>query len=95
MLDGKTTNVILGNAFGATEGFIVDTHVERLAQRFGWTHHKDAIKIEQVLMRMIPQQEWLNVAHRMIAHGRTICIARKPLCSHCPLAKLCPSAQSL
>ena len=91
----KTANVIMGNAFGTTEGFIVDTHVERLAQRFGWTHQKDAIKIEQELMRMIPQQEWLNLAHRMIYHGRATCTARKPSCFHCPLAKLCPSANTL
>jgi endonuclease-3 len=91
----KTANVLLGNAFGTVEGFIVDTHVERLAQRFGWTHQKDAVKIEQELMQLVPRQEWLNLAHRMISHGRTICIARKPLCSHCPLAKLCPSANSL
>lgn len=90
----KTANVILGNAFGTTEGFLVDTHVERLAQRFGWTHHKDAVKIEQELMRLITRQEWLNLAHRMIYHGRATCTARKPFCSHCPLAKLCPSANT-
>jgi endonuclease III len=88
----KTANVILGNAFGTTEGFIVDTHVERLAHRFGWTQQKDAVKIEQELMRLIPQQEWLHVAHRMIYHGRATCTARKPLCFQCPLAQLCPSA---
>ncbi|HEX3641022.1 MAG TPA: endonuclease III [Ktedonobacteraceae bacterium] len=91
----KTANVILGNAFGTTEGFIVDTHVERLAQRFGWTQQKDAVKIEQELMRLIPQQEWLDLAHRMIYHGRATCTARKPLCSQCTLATLCPSANTI
>ncbi|HEY4033842.1 MAG TPA: endonuclease III [Ktedonobacteraceae bacterium] len=90
----KTANVILGNAFGTIEGFIVDTHVERLAQRFGWAHQKDAVKIEQDLMRLIPRQEWLDLAHRMIYHGRVTCTARKPSCSQCPLAKLCPSANT-
>src|SRR5947209_7803765 len=61
----KTANVILGNAFGAMEGFIVDTHIERLAQRFGWSHQKDAVNIEQDLMRLLPRQEWLDLAHRM------------------------------
>src|SRR5260370_27188201 len=66
----KTANVILGNAFGITEGFIVDTHVQRLAPSFCWTHHKDAVNIEQEPMRMIPRPERLYLAHRMIAHGR-------------------------
>ena len=89
----KTSNVILGNAFGIAEGFIVDTHVGRLARRFGWTQHEDAVKAEQDLMRLIPPQEWLNVAHRMILHGRQICVARKPLCKSCVLAEVCPSAE--
>lgn len=89
----KTANVILGNAFGISEGFIVDTHVGRLARRFGWTEQEDAVKVEQVLMRLIPPQEWLNVAHRMILHGRLVCTARKPACKSCVLADVCPSAE--
>lgn len=88
----KTANVILGNAFGVSEGFIVDTHVERLAQRFGWTQQSDAVKIEQELMRFVPRQDWLNLAHAMILHGRNTCTARKPACERCPLAICCPSA---
>jgi endonuclease-3 len=88
----KTANVILGNAFGISEGFIVDTHVGRLARRFGWTQHDDAVRAEQDLMRLISHEEWLDVAHRMIYHGRAICNARKPLCSQCTLVHFCPSA---
>ena len=88
----KTANVILGNAFGVVEGFIVDTHVERLAGRFGWSQQRDAVKIEQDLMRFVPRQDWLNLAHCMILHGRATCTARKPACTNCPLAVCCPSA---
>jgi endonuclease-3 len=88
----KTANVILGNAFGISEGFIVDTHVGRLARRFGWTQHEDAVRAEKDLMGLVPRAEWLDVAHRMIYHGRAVCNARKPLCSQCTLVQLCPSA---
>src|SRR5579885_701846 len=88
----KTANVVLGNAFGISEGFIVDTHVTRLAARLGWTAQEDAVKIEQDLMKLVPSQEWLNLAHRLILHGRAICTARKPACDRCPLASFCPSA---
>lgn len=90
----KTANVILGNAFDIVEGFIVDTHVERLAGRFGWTQQRDANKIEQELMRFVPRQDWLKLAHSMILHGRYTCTARKPACADCPLAICCPSATS-
>jgi len=88
----KTANVVLGNAFGISEGFIVDTHVARLAARLGWTVQEDAVKIEQDLMKLVPSQEWLSLAHRLILHGRAICTARKPACDRCPLAGCCPSA---
>src|SRR6266478_7448351 len=88
----KTANVVLGNAFGIVEGFTVDTHVTRLARRFGWTKHEDATKIEQDLMRIIPEKDWFDLSHLMIYHGRAICVARKPLCGQCSLAELCPSA---
>jgi endonuclease-3 len=88
----KTASVILGNAFGISEGFIVDTHVGRLVRRFGWTQQKDAVKVEQDLMQLVPSQEWLSLAHRIILHGRTICTARNPLCARCALLELCPSA---
>lgn len=88
----KTANVVLGNAFGISEGFIVDTHVGRLVRRFGWTREEDAAKVEQELIQLIPTQEWLHLAHRIILHGRAICTARKPFCARCPLMELCPSA---
>ena len=88
----KTANVVLGNAFGIVEGFVVDTHITRLSQRFGWTKNTDPVKIEQDLMRIIPQKDWLDLSHLMIFHGRAICIARRPLCEQCTLAPVCPSA---
>jgi endonuclease III len=88
----KTANVVLGNAFGIVEGIVVDTHVGRLARRLGWTTNKDPVKVEQDLMHIIPRQDWLNLSHRLIYHGRAICIARKPLCAQCALVHLCPSA---
>lgn len=88
----KTANVVLGNAFGIVEGFVVDTHVGRLARRFGWTTNEDPDKVEQDLMRLVPRKDWLHLAHLMILHGRAICLARTPLCERCTLAKLCPSA---
>jgi endonuclease III len=88
----KTANVVLGNAFGIIVGFVVDTHIGRLARRFGWTTNEDPVKVEQDLMRLIPQQDWLDLSHLMIYHGRAVCLARKPLCEKCTLAKLCPSA---
>lgn len=88
----KTANVVLGYAFGIVVGIVVDTHVGRLSRRLGWTHNEDPVKVEQDLMRIIPQRDWLDISHLLIFHGRTICDARKPLCEQCTLAALCPSA---
>ena len=88
----KTANVVLGNAFEIVEGFTVDTHNIRLSRRFGWTTHENAVRIEQDLMRIIPQEDWFDLSHLLIYHGRAICIARKPLCGQCTLTALCPSA---
>lgn len=88
----KTANVVLGYAFGIQIGVIVDTHVGRLSRRLEWTKNEDPIKVEQDLMRIIPEQDWLDISHLLIFHGRTICDARKPLCEQCVLAPLCPSA---
>jgi len=88
----KTANVVLGNAFGIIDGFVVDTHIGRLARRFGWTTNEDPVKVEQDLMRLVPRQDWLDLSHLLIFHGRAICQARKPLCQRCTLSKNCPSA---
>ncbi|TMC15395.1 MAG: endonuclease III [Chloroflexi bacterium] len=88
----KTANVVLGNAFAIVEGVVVDTHVGRLSRRFGWTKHEDPVKVEQELMRIIPENDWLDLSHLLIFHGRAICHARKPLCEQCTLASLCPAA---
>lgn len=88
----KTANVVLGNAFNTVVGFVVDTHVGRLSRRLGWTINEDPVKVEQDLMHIIEQKDWLDLSHLLIFHGRAICMARKPLCEQCTLAVLCPSA---
>ena len=89
----KTANVVLANAFGKPAGVVVDTHVTRVSQRLDLTKHDDAVRIEQDLMQQIPQKEWTKFAHRMILHGREICVARKPRCAECLLNEVCPSAR--
>ena len=86
----KTANVVLGTAFGIATGVVVDTHVKRLAFRLGLTSHKQPAKIERDLMAIIPRKEWVDLSHRLIHHGRRICLARKPKCSACGLAQICP-----
>jgi endonuclease-3 len=89
----KTANVVLGNAFGINAGVVVDTHIQRLSQRLGFTSQKIPERIERDLMAIVPQEEWTIFAHRMIQHGRLICQARKPQCNACLLAPDCPSRQ--
>jgi endonuclease-3 len=86
----KTASVVLGTAFGIAKGIVVDTHVGRLSQRLGLTRHKDPVKIERDLMAVVPNGQWIDFSHRMIHHGRKICIARKPKCDDCPLNDCCP-----
>jgi endonuclease-3 len=86
----KTANVVLGNAFGVP-GITVDTHLSRLARRFGWTTADDPDKIEKDVGGLIPRSEWTMLSHRMIWHGRRVCHSRKPACGACGLAPLCPS----
>jgi endonuclease-3 len=85
----KTANVVLGTAFGVP-GITVDTHVGRLSRRMGLTKHTQAEKVELDLMRLIPKKDWTMFSHRMIFHGRQVCYARKPKCSTCVLARVCP-----
>jgi endonuclease-3 len=92
-LDGvgrKTANVVLGNAFNINVGVVVDTHVTRLANRLGLTKQTDAVKIEQELVNLVPQEQWTLFSHWLIWHGRRRCTARKPDCANCEIAKLCP-----
>jgi endonuclease-3 len=88
----KTAGVVLGTAFGLAENVVVDTHVQRLAMRLGLTRSPDVKKIEQDLMKVIPQANWIRFSHQIIWHGRRVCFARKPLCETCTLAPFCPSA---
>lgn len=88
----KTANVVLGNAFGINDGVVVDTHVGRLSRRLGLTNHHDPIKIEKDLIRLFPRDQWANLSHWLIFHGRRRCYARKPDCSGCEISQLCPSA---
>jgi endonuclease-3 len=90
----KTANVVLGNAFQKPVGVVVDTHVARVSTRLGLTSNIDPVKIEQDLMALIPPKEWTKFSHRIIIHGREICIARKPKCAECRLNEVCPSAQA-
>ena len=88
----KTANVVLGVAFGAPEGVVVDTHVQRISQRLGWSKQTSADKIERDLMKLFPRQEWDRISHTLIFHGRRICTARSPACAACKVADACPSA---
>jgi endonuclease III len=88
----KTANVILGNAYNINEGVTVDTHVTRLSGLLGLSKQVDAEKIEQELMRQFPQEDWGLLSHLLIFHGRQVCIARRPRCGECALARYCPSA---
>jgi endonuclease III len=86
----KTANLVLSDAFGKP-GIIVDTHVARLARRFGWTAHTDPDKIEHDIAALLPRQEWTAASHRLIWHGRRVCHARRPACGACGVARWCPS----
>lgn len=86
----KTANVVLGNAFNLNVGVAVDTHVARLSQRLGLTKHVDPGKIEQDVMKLVPQKQWALFSHLLIWHGRRRCYARKPDCVGCEIQPLCP-----
>jgi endonuclease-3 len=88
----KTANVVLGVAFGTPEGVVVDTHVQRISQRLGWTKHTEPAEIERDLMALFPRSDWDMLSHTLIFHGRRVCAARKPACAACPVSAECPSA---
>ena len=85
----KTANVVLGTAYGIASGVVVDTHVQRIAARLDLTKNTDPVKIEQDLMKLIPQEKWILFSHEMILHGRALCQARNPKCAECALNELC------
>ncbi len=85
----KTSNVVLGTAYGVTSGVVVDTHVQRLSNRLDLSHNEDPKKIEQDLMKILPQDRWISFSHQMIWHGRRVCFARNPKCVDCNLETLC------
>jgi endonuclease III len=86
----KTANVVLGDAFGVP-GITVDTHVGRLARRFGWTSSTDPVQVERDVGALFPRRDWTMLNHRVIWHGRRCCHARRPACGACPVARLCPA----
>jgi endonuclease-3 len=90
----KTANIVLANAFGTVVGIPVDTHVHRLSNRIGFSAQRNADKIEQDLMRLVPEDHWYRFSYQLIDHGRAICTAKKPRCTECPIEYLCPSSQA-
>jgi endonuclease III len=87
----KTGNVVLGTAYGITSGVVVDTHVIRLSNRLDLTRNDEPKKIEQDLMKVIPENKWIKFSHQLIWHGRRVCAARNPKCAECNLESLCYS----
>ena len=88
----KTANVVLGVAWGRPEGVVVDTHVQRLSQRLGWSKHTTPDRIEEDLCALFPKKDWDILSHTLIFHGRRICLARKPACGACGVSGDCPNA---
>jgi endonuclease-3 len=88
----KTANVVLGTWFKKAVGIVVDTHVTRIARRLELTKNTDPSKIEQDLMKVIPQEKWILFAHQLIWHGRKLCMARRPNCAECLLENICHAA---
>lgn len=86
----KTANIVLGNAYGVIEGVPVDTHAIRISYLLGLTKERNPAKIEKDLMALVPRRDWLHISNLFVHHGRAICIARRPLCSKCPLNRVCP-----
>jgi len=91
----KTANIILGVAFETPEGIVVDTHVQRVAQRLGWTKEKNPLKIEKDLMAHFPDEDWNRLGLVLVFHGRRICKAKKPLCTECPINDECPTKEEI
>lgn len=86
----KTANVVLGTAYGIPSGVVVDTHVRRISNLLGLTESQNPEIIERDLMQVLPKKEWIEYSHRLIHHGRQVCIARRPQCQDCSMLKICP-----
>jgi len=86
----KTANVVLGVGFGRAEGIVVDTHVGRICRRLDLTRRTDAVGVERDLVKVVPPDRWIVFSHQLIDHGRAVCLARRPRCTGCGLADLCP-----
>jgi len=85
----KTANVVLGTVYGIASGVVVDTHVQRIARRLDLTKEEDPVKIERDLMKLLPQERWIQFSHQMIHHGRRVCAARNPKCGECRISPVC------
>lgn len=90
----KTANVVMGTAFKVASGVVVDTHVKRISKKLGFTRHEDPVKVEQDLIGILPQKDWIWFSHAIITHGRQICKAVNPQCFRCPLNSLCPASEA-
>ncbi|MFW6051524.1 MAG: endonuclease III [Myxococcota bacterium] len=90
----KTANVVLGSAYGLPTGIVVDTHAGRVARRLGLTGEKDPKKVERDLCALFPKKDWIDMGHRLVLHGRYVCLSKKPDCPACPLNEVCPSAEA-
>jgi endonuclease-3 len=89
----KTANVVLQHGHDVVEGVVVDTHVRRLSRRLGLTEERNPEKIEQELMELVPEDDWQQLTHLFISHGRAVCDARNPSCEDCVLEDVCPSSK--
>lgn len=88
----KTANLVLGTAYGLATGIVVDTHVARVATRLGLSPASQPERIERNLLALFPRRRWIETGHRLLLHGRYVCLAKRPACSACPLNEICPAA---
>ncbi|HEX2677871.1 MAG TPA: endonuclease III [Polyangiales bacterium] len=89
----KTANVVLGTAYRIPSGMTVDTHAGRVSRRLGLTKQSDPVKVEKDLCELFPKNAWIDMGHRLVLHGRYVCLAIKPRCKHCPLNEICPARE--
>jgi endonuclease-3 len=89
----KTANVVLQHGHEVVEGIVVDTHVQRISRRLGLTEETSPARIETDLMEIVPEDDWKELTHLLISHGRNTCTARNPDCSDCVLEDICPSSK--